>query len=637
MRKRKIHTALLIAFASPLVPHAFADGAWQGSYSADGQCFCSGEVGAAVASQIVPTPIGGQTVKQVCTRVGQGPELNKDAGLFNYPVYEDPQCGHGPHVASSQTRDEGCMGSLDGAFELCSPKGPEWDLNQAYDVPVNLAAALPARSTEQSDFMSLDRGSSSELDDEAANAEAESVASSSEERDAALENFSGESVTVGGQRYLRARDDITPEGGAAGSRIILDGVVYLRDDENLVISDLYQGDETPAPVAEGPSDETPEADSVEPESATSSEAEESAQRLAETRAEQARQEAKARAESERQQQEQREAQARAESERQQQEQREAQARAAAERQRQARREAQARAESERQQQAQREAQARADLEKDQQARTARLQERRRIAREQAEEEARALAEQESLTAQKAADEKQKQIDEQKLAEKKRLADEALAAENARKESERAAVAEASDKVDSLDSDSSSANLSAAASALRLPPGVRASSREFRYMEALPASYDIGGSGIILEGSGQAMSRFQWLGRLGVADTYREVMVGGGYYFTPESASRMTFVLMAGIENGSFELSDEQRAPGLTVNSADSGLFLGASSRIVINSRFELKAGLGYSSFFEGDATLFGGGYFHLTPRLDILSRFELGDNDSVGLGIRYYY
>jgi len=139
MRKRKIHTALLIAFASPLVPHAFADGAWQGSYSADGQCFCSGEVAAAVASQIVPTPIGGQTVKQVCTRVGQGPELNKDAGLFNYPVYEDPQCGHGPHVASSQTRDEGCMGSLDGAFELCSPKGPEWDLNQAYDVPVNLA------------------------------------------------------------------------------------------------------------------------------------------------------------------------------------------------------------------------------------------------------------------------------------------------------------------------------------------------------------------------------------------------------------------------------------------------------------------------------------------------------------------
>lgn len=621
MRKRKIHTALLIAFASPLIPHAFADGAWQGSYSADGQCFCSGEVAASVASQIVPTPVGGQTVKQVCTRVGQGPELKRDAGLFNYPVYEDPQCGHGPHVASSQARDEGCLGSLDGAFELCSPKGHQWDLNQAYDVPVDLAAALPARSSEQSDFTSLDRGASVELDDDAANADAESVASSNEEREAALENFSGESVTVGGQRFLRARDDITPEGGAAGSRIILDGVVYLRDDENLNIADLYQGDETPAPVAEGSSDETPEADLEESESAASSEAEESAQRLAETRAEQARQEAQARAESERQQQAQREARARA----------------AAERQRQARREAQARAESERQQQAQREAQARADLEKEQQARTARLQERRRIAREQAEEEARALAEQESLTAQKAADEKQKQIDEQKLAEKKRLSDEALAAEKAKKESEKAAVAEASDKVDSADSDSSSADLSAASSALRLPPGVRASSREFRYMEAVPASYDIGGSGIILEGSGQAMSRFQWLGRLGVADTYREVMIGGGYYFTPESVSRMTFVLMAGIENGSFELSDEQRAPGLTVNSADSGLFLGASSRIVINSRFELKAGLGYSSFFEGDATLFGGGYFHLTPRLDILSRFELGDNDSVGLGIRYYY
>ena len=199
------------------------------------------------------------------------------------------------------------------------------------------------------------------------------------------------------------------------------------------------------------------------------------------------------------------------------------------------------------------------------------------------------------------------------------------------------MAETTRQVDSSGGDSSSVTKAAVLSALRLPSGIRASSREFRYMEAMPVSYDIGGAGVMLEGSGQGASRFQWLGRIGVADTYREVMIGGGYYFTPANATRMTFVVLAGLENGSFELSDEQRAPGLTVNSADSGVYLSAVSRIVINSKFELKAGLGYSSFFEGDATLFGGGYYHLTPHLDIMSRFEFGDNDALGVGIRYYY
>ena len=175
------------------------------------------------------------------------------------------------------------------------------------------------------------------------------------------------------------------------------------------------------------------------------------------------------------------------------------------------------------------------------------------------------------------------------------------------------------------------------SALRLPAKARPSSREFDYLQAMPAAYDIGGGGVMLEGSVQNRARFQFLGRLGVADTYQEAMVGGGYYLTPAKATRMTVVLLAGIEYGSFELSDEERAPGLTVTSSDTGLFLGALSRVVINNKFELKGGLGYSSFFGGDATFFGGGYYHLTPRLDVMSQFEIGDNDNLGIGIRYYY
>ena len=637
MLKRQIPIALTIAFTYPLALPAFADGIWQGSYSANGQCFCTGEQPASLASQIVPTPIGGQSIKQVCARVGEGPELKKQSGLFNHPVYEDPQCGHGPHAASSQVRDTACIGTFDEGFDSCEPLGPKWDLNQAYDVPVKIAAALPAdpASTDRSDFTSLERRSSLESGGDVAKEATEAAANSPEEREAALAAFSGKSVTLDGQRYLQARNDMDPQGGEVGSRIILDGVVYLKDDDSLLVADLHKGGKSsvdaqaksePATVAERNiiKQATAQATTTS-DRASSSAAEEPAKQLAQSE----------------------------------------------------------------EQQAQREAQARADYEKEQQARTARLLERRKDAREQnrveelrlAEEqrvaaqkdltdkrkiaaekrlaeqkvaaERRKLAEEQRLATQKNAAEKsklaeeqrlatqkdadEKLIREQKLAEKKRLSEQALAEKKADRESKGAAVAEASRQVDSAGGDSSSVTKAAVLSALRLPSGVRASSREFRYMEAMPVTYDIGGAGIMLEGSGQASSRFQWLGRLGVAETYREVMIGGGYYFTPANATRMTFVVLAGLENGSFELSDEERAPGLTVNSADSGVFLGALSRLVINSKFELKAGLGYSSFFEGDATVFGGGYYHLTPRLDILSRFEVGDNDALGIGIRYYY
>ena len=264
-----------------------------------------------------------------------------------------------------------------------------------------------------------------------------------------------------------------------------------------------------------------------------------------------------------------------------------------------------------------------------------LDEQKRLAAQKDAAEKQKLAEVKRLAAQKDADEKLMQ--EQKLAEKKQQDKDALAEEKRNSESKGAAVAEASKQVESSVGDSSAATESAVLSALRLPSGQRARARRFSYMEATPVNYDIGGAGIMLEGSGQGPSRFQWLGRVGVADTYREVLIGGGYYFTPAIASRLTFVMLAGVENGSFELSDEQRAPGLTVNSADTGAFVGGMSRIVISRKFELTAGLGYSSFFGGDATVFGGGYFHLTPRLDLLSRFEIGDNDALGVGIRYYY
>ena len=130
-------------------------------------------------------------------------------------------------------------------------------------------------------------------------------------------------------------------------------------------------------------------------------------------------------------------------------------------------------------------------------------------------------------------------------------------------------------------------------------------------------------------------RFHYLGRVGLANSYQEVLLGGGYYLTPPNADRLTVVLTAGLEYGNHEFSDEGR--NLSAESSDTGVFLGLSSRVVVNRHFEFQGGAGYSSFFDGDPVLFGSGFIHINRQIDLVSRFELGDNDSLGLGIRFYY
>jgi hypothetical protein len=168
------------------------------------------------------------------------------------------------------------------------------------------------------------------------------------------------------------------------------------------------------------------------------------------------------------------------------------------------------------------------------------------------------------------------------------------------------------------------------------PG-RGRSDDFGYLDALPVSFDVGGNGVLLEGSAQSHSRFQYFGRLAVASSYTKVMLGGGYYLKPGNAARSTVVLLAGVEHGDFELTDDDRAPGEIFSVSDTGIHVGALTRLAISRKFELAGGIGYSSFFEGDTQFIGGGYYHVTPRLDIVSRFELGDNDLLGIGFRYYY
>ncbi|MFK7860629.1 MAG: cell envelope integrity protein TolA [Granulosicoccus sp.] len=594
MRKRRIPLALLVASAYPFATNALASTDWQGSYSANGQCFCSGDVPSSISSRIVPTPIGGQTVKQVCASIGKGPGLVREDGLFNYPVYKDAQCGNGPFASASGPRDINCVGSMDGTYGSCQPAGPTWPLAVAYANTDSLAnvATIPVSAKLPTDDKTNNEPAIAAAVNTEADSSDERVNDIASESGEILTALAGQSIMIGDDRYFRAREGIPAQGGMPGSRIILDGFVYLKDDENLLIADIYRAPEVAKAAPVTPVTKAPEIAAAEPEK-PSVVREVPTEKPIEIVADAPDPVTVARKKLEK---------------------------------------------------LKREKDALADYEAEQERRKARLAQQKQLADQNVRAKQQRLAIQERLVEQGKLAEKDKLAMQQKLEDQQRIADQQRQAAKSQRDfqkqatvsSDEDAVAEASRQVKKT-SDGAASVQSPIQNALRLPPQTRASSRDFGYVEAMPLNYDFGGNGLMLEGSGHARDRYQFLGRVGVSDTYSELMLGGGYYLTPTKATRMTVVLLAGIEFGRFELNDEERAPELTVTSSDSGVFLGAVSRFVVNNKFELKGGVGYSSFFGGDATFFGGGYYHVTPRLDVMSRFEIGDNDNLGLGIRYYY
>ena len=137
MRPEFVKSAVALLVCGYLVSNAASasEAHWVGSYSAQGQCFCVGDLETTVSSRIVPTPVGGQSVQQICQRLGTGPGLSSIDGLFNHPVYADAQCGHGPALSNAGEVSEDCAGSLDGKgdeSEFCQPIGPKWDLAVAF-------------------------------------------------------------------------------------------------------------------------------------------------------------------------------------------------------------------------------------------------------------------------------------------------------------------------------------------------------------------------------------------------------------------------------------------------------------------------------------------------------------------------
>ena len=160
-----------------------------------------------------------------------------------------------------------------------------------------------------------------------------------------------------------------------------------------------------------------------------------------------------------------------------------------------------------------------------------------------------------------------------------------------------------------------------------------SAHNFDYLSLMPISYDFGGTGVQVGASVKPIDKLRILLRAGVASTYREALLGASYVITPKNAKRLSFALTGGIEFGRFSLEGQN----IETSASDTGVFGRAKSHFVLNNRFEIQGGVGFSSFFDGDPHVFGGALYHITQQLDLTSEIELGDNDSIGLGVRYYY
>ena len=173
----------------------------------------------------------------------------------------------------------------------------------------------------------------------------------------------------------------------------------------------------------------------------------------------------------------------------------------------------------------------------------------------------------------------------------------------------------------------------ALTALKLPVQPSHSDPDFNYIEAAPVNYDFGGAGMSIAASKTNNNRMQYVLKVAAANAYQEAAIGVGMFFKPSKASRTTLMVRAGLEYGSMEFDNGT----VKTTHADSGVFATVATRVAFTSQFVLQAGVGYSSFFEGDVIGFGAAFYHITRKLDLTAKAEIGDNDLLGFGIRYHY
>ncbi len=449
------------------------------SYTAENSCYCNLSANSSLHKRIVSTPVGGQTVLQVCERIGEGPALTKTAGKYNFPVFDDLQCGHGP----GETGYQGLLSDLGPEFA----NAPKWDLAKAYRESIETTTAKPAKKPT---FVTPEKATELAKSDEAVKPVTTSTGS-------ATRRFK--------PRYVKV--PATSSGTASDKTKAVEQTAVAKKapsaapvQEPVVKKPVVVSKRKPIPTPELNEDQSaiahlPLADTLPMTDDVN----------------------------------------------------------------------------------------------------------------------------ESVTAAGSESENAPVIEVVK-------AENVLVPETT--------VNEATVIAENVNSAPNGSDQSISVSnAFRMPASVRASSREFEYISLIPVSYDFGGAGVRLTASTMQGDNIRLILRAALARTYHEGIAGVSYVYTPREANRLTFALTGGVEYGRFSLEDQN----IETTVSDSGFFAQIKSRFVVNNRFELQGGVGVSSFFDGDPHAFGAAFYHITKKLDLTGEFEVGDNDSLGLGIRYYY
>ncbi len=174
--------------------------------------------------------------------------------------------------------------------------------------------------------------------------------------------------------------------------------------------------------------------------------------------------------------------------------------------------------------------------------------------------------------------------------------------------------------------------------LSLPAGVQAldlptrpNTFDYDYLDAGFIDYDAGGSGIYLRGSIDTYPNINLLGGFAAADDYIEFSLGAGYHQAIPTLKNTDMRFAAGIERGEFDVG------GGSLDDSDTGIFLSAGIRASATPALELYGDVSYHSFYSGDLVLDLGLRLQINETVDFTVGGQLGDNDALAVGVRYYY
>jgi hypothetical protein len=97
---------------------------WADSYSVGDNCYCDQVTSYdhGIATIQVETQLGWMTIQEACKLLGPGP------GIKGRPIYNDAQCGNGPH--NDEGDEQMCPGRVDIGKTGCGHIGPKWNFGR---------------------------------------------------------------------------------------------------------------------------------------------------------------------------------------------------------------------------------------------------------------------------------------------------------------------------------------------------------------------------------------------------------------------------------------------------------------------------------------------------------------------------